>query len=366
MQLLIQKFCQENKNWEEILEKEPYYIKIKKDNGYVLFMYTLGLTDFSIPLCRECRGIILDELNNFKPMCVPFYKFFNFGEPHADEIDWDSAEVQEKVDGSLCKIWYGRDGELVFSTNGTIYADKAECINIYEDNVTFGDLIRQAMPSSVPIPINATHMFELTSKYNKILVEYEGEPRLTYLGSRKLDTFKEYQYPCLKKSFKVPKLYDLKNLEEVKQVCAQITDLSEEGFVVVDKNYNRIKVKSPHYIKAAHCITKFSSFKGIIKLLKNEEIDEILSYCPKEEKEKVEEVKNNLMKISKIISIVFYHYNNIKDQKEFAIAIKDYPYNTLLFKKRKNNALKFYDELLELNDKKIKELYDHFLEEGSI
>ena len=299
-------------------------------------------------------------------MCVPFYKFFNFGEPYADEIDWNSAEVQEKVDGSLCKIWYGRDGELVFSTNGTIYADKAECVNIYEDNVTFGDLIREAMPSSVPIPINATHMFELTSKYNKILVEYESEPRLTYLGSRKLDTFKEYQYPCLKKSFKVPKLYDLKNLEEVKQVCAQITDLSEEGFVVVDKNCNRIKVKSPHYIEAAHCMAKFSSFKGIIKLLKNEEIDEILSYCPKEEREKVEEVKNNLMKISKIISMVFYHYNDIKDQKEFAIAIKNYPYNTLLFKKRKNNSLKIYDELLELNDKKIKELYDHFLEKGSI
>ena len=25
-----------------------------------------------------------------------------------------------------------------------------------------------------------------------------------------------------------------------------------------------------------------------------------------------------------------------------------------------------YDELIELNDKKIKELYDHFLEEGSV
>ena len=42
MQLLIQKFCQENKNWEEILEKEPYYIKIKKDNGYVLYVSNIS------------------------------------------------------------------------------------------------------------------------------------------------------------------------------------------------------------------------------------------------------------------------------------------------------------------------------------
>lgn len=366
MQLLIQKFCQENKNWEEILEKEPYYIKIKKDNGYVLFMYTLGLTDFSVPLCKECRGIILDELNNFKPVCVPFYKFFNFGEPYADEIDWDSAEVQEKVDGSLCKLWYGRDGELVLSTNGTIYADKTECVNIYKNNLSFGDLIREAMPSSVSIPANATHMFELTSKYNKILVEYESEPRLTYLGSRKFDTLEEYQDPCLKKFFKVPKLYKLKNLEEVKQVCAQITDLSEEGFVVVDKNFNRIKVKSPYYVAVAHTVTKVSSFNGVIKLLKNEEVDEILTYLPKEEIKKVKEVQNNLTSIAKVISMVFYHYNKIEDQKEFALQVKNYPYNSLLFKKRKNPNIKIYNELLGMNDKKLKELYENFLEEGSI
>lgn len=366
MQLLIQKFCQENENWEKILQGVPYHLKIRKDNGYVLFTYTLGLTDFSVPLCKECRGIILDELNNFKPVCVPFYKFFNFGEPYADEIDWNSAEVQEKVDGSLCKLWYGRDGKLVLSTNGTIYADKTECVNIYKNNLSFGDLIREAMPSSVSIPTNATHMFELTSKYNKILVEYEGEPRLTYLGSRKLDTLEEYQDSYLKKFFKVPKLYDLKNLEEVKQVCAQITDLSEEGFVVVDKNFNRIKVKSPYYVAVAHTVTKVSSFNGVIKLLKNEEVDEILTYLPKEEIEKVKEVQNNLTSIAKVISMVFYHYNKIENQKEFALQVKNYPYNRLLFKKRKDPNTKIYNELLGMNDKKLKELYQYFLEEGSI
>ncbi len=362
MKLLIQKFCQEHKDWEEILQEAPYYLKIRKDNGYVLFTYTLGFTDFSIPLCKECRGIILDELNNFKPVCVPFYKFFNFGEPYADEIDWDSAEVQEKVDGSLCKIWYGRDGELIFSTNGTIYGDKAECVNIYQDDISFGDLMREAMPSSVPIPVNATHMFELTSKYNKILVEYEGAPRLTYLGSRKLDTFKECHYPCLETSFKTPKLYSLKNIEEVKRASAQITDLSEEGFVVVDKNFNRIKVKSPYYVAVAHAVSKVSSFKGIIKLLKNEEVDEILTYCLKEEQEKVKEVRENLISMAKIISMIFYHYNKIEDQKEFAFEVKKYSYNSLLFKKRKDPNIKIYNELLEMNSKKLKELYNYFLE----
>lgn len=366
MKLLIQKFCQENEDWENILQDAPYYLKIKKDNGYVLFTYTLGFTDFSIPLCKECRGIILDELNNFKPMCVPFYKFFNYGEPYADEIDWDNAEVQEKVDGSLCKIWYGRDRELIFSTNGAIYADKAECINIYKDGITFGDLMREAMPACVPIPINATHMFELTSKYNKILVEYQGKPRLTYLGSRRLDNLKELQYPCLKKFFNTPKLYNLKNLEEVKEMCAQIKDLSEEGYVVVDKNYNRIKVKSPYYVSVAHTMTKISSFKGIIKLLKDPDLEEIIAYCPNEEKEKIKELQKNLICMSNIISMVFFHYNKIENQKEFASKIKDYPYNSLLFKKRKNPNIKIYNELLEMNDKKLKELYNHFTKKDSI
>lgn len=332
MELLIQKFCLEHESWEEILKAKPYRLKIRRDNGYVLFTYTLGETDFNIPLCRECRGVILDETNKFKPMCVPFYKFFNFGEPEAAKINWKSAMVEEKIDGSLIKLWYDRDGKLVFSTNGNIYADKTICENMYTKNdITFGQLAADAFKRSARdltinmIDKNATHMFELTSRYNKIIVDYGGTPTLTYLGSRDLETGKEYNSLIFMNYFKTPKLYRLKSLEEVKEACARMNGFTEEGFVVVDKDYNRIKVKSPEYVKIAHTLTKVNSFKGIIKVLKDDDIDEILSYCTFEESQGIEKVRYNLTLMSYDIGDIYYEtkWQAEDDRKEFARIVNE-------------------------------------------
>src|SRR5699024_2865527 len=120
-------FIHNNKDWEEKLTSSPYNIKINRKDGYIIFNYKLGQTDFSInkDLLMECRGIILDEMNDYKHVCVPFFKFFNYGEKCADNIDWNYTTVEEKVDGSLIKFWIGRDGDLRVSTNGTIDARDA-------------------------------------------------------------------------------------------------------------------------------------------------------------------------------------------------------------------------------------------------
>jgi hypothetical protein len=48
----------------------------------------------------------LDEDNEWMPIAVPYYKFFNFGEPCAASIDWNSkVTVQEKLDGSLATLY---------------------------------------------------------------------------------------------------------------------------------------------------------------------------------------------------------------------------------------------------------------------
>ena len=55
----------------------------------------------------QCRGLILRKDTN-QPVCVPFYKFFNLGEEQAHAIDWGTASVYEKVDGSLIKVRWRR------------------------------------------------------------------------------------------------------------------------------------------------------------------------------------------------------------------------------------------------------------------
>lgn len=68
------------------------------------------------PIVRECRGIVLDEAEGWAPVARGFDKFFNYGEPLAPEIDWPTARVQEKVDGTLCMAYFYDDRWHVATT----------------------------------------------------------------------------------------------------------------------------------------------------------------------------------------------------------------------------------------------------------
>lgn len=105
-------------DWEEKLSSNPYNLKISRDGPCVMFKYNQLSSDFSNPIVREARGIIFRE-DNWKCVRRAFDKFFNYGEPNAAEIDWNTAKVQTKYDGSLISAWFD-DKKWHYSTNGTI------------------------------------------------------------------------------------------------------------------------------------------------------------------------------------------------------------------------------------------------------
>jgi hypothetical protein len=102
--LEVQKIIKNNPfNWEYHLEKPPYNLRVGRNDGYVILKYNQIESDFSEPVVRESRGIILDEENDYEVVCKAFDKFFNYGEELAANIDWKTAKIQEKVDGCLSK-----------------------------------------------------------------------------------------------------------------------------------------------------------------------------------------------------------------------------------------------------------------------
>ena len=88
-------------DWEERLKRD-YGLRIKSDGEYTVFNYNINC-DFKDPIVQEARGIILDTVR-LEVVCWPFRKFGNYNEGYADEIDWSTARVQEKVDGSIIKL----------------------------------------------------------------------------------------------------------------------------------------------------------------------------------------------------------------------------------------------------------------------
>jgi hypothetical protein len=264
-------------NWKELLEEKQ--VVVKNCGDLYIFNYSI-LADFTDPYVREARGIIID-LKNMKVVCWPFTKFCNYGEKGADNIDWSTARVQEKVDGSIMKVWYYNDKWNV-STNGVIDAAAAECT----PSASYYDVFTEAA-ANVGLDYSLldkdnTYIFELVSKYNRVVIDYNTEPTLYHIGTRNNITGEESVCDI---GVKHPKEYPLTSLEDCIAAAAALNkgsdSVQQEGFVVVDAQYRRIKIKSPEYV-AIHRILPNGEItdEKIIEYSNAGIIDDIVAYIP--------------------------------------------------------------------------------------
>ncbi|MDR1205441.1 MAG: hypothetical protein LBL26_08165 [Peptococcaceae bacterium] len=279
--LKITEFIHEHREWEARLAEAPYFIRTKRDEPYVLLKYEQYASDFTNPLVRECRGVILDEENGYRPVCVPFFKFGNYGESYVPDIDWATARVQEKIDGSLIKLWYDR-GAWRTSTNSTVNAKNAASQNAYSEEltgITFYDLFWEAWENANGrldrLDKGCTYLFELTSPRNRVIIRYE-ETGIWHIGTRDNQTLKEFETDI---GIRKPKEYPLRDLADVVAAAEKLSG-DGEGFVVVDGHYSRVKVKSPRYVMLAHLLSGVSTEKNILSLILKGETEEFITYFP--------------------------------------------------------------------------------------
>ena len=138
MKSRILEFIKNNPDtWEEKLNEK--FIRTNHNGDLVCFKYATE-ADFSDPLVCEARGIIIDVVK-LVVVCWPFDKFFNVQEQYAADIDWNSARVLEKIDGSMIKLfWY--KGAWRFATSSTCDAGNAP-VPGYKD-LSYADIINKA------------------------------------------------------------------------------------------------------------------------------------------------------------------------------------------------------------------------------
>ncbi|MEG1669380.1 RNA ligase [Chryseobacterium sp.] len=306
MELNIVNFIKTHTDWEQELARKPYYIIVKRKSPFILFSYNQIKSDFANPIVKECRGIILEE-QTLTPVCVPFFKFGNYGEGYADIIDWGSARVQEKIDGSLIKVWNYKN-EWHISTNGNIDARDSN-LQSGSPYKTFYELFNVAAGNAglciENLDKNFTWMFELISQYNRVVVPHE-KPDIVHIGTRNIHTLVE----CDKHiGIKKPKMFNLNSLSEC-IATAETLPFSEEGYVVVDNDWHRNKIKSPayvaiHHLKGNGAITNTKAI-GLIRL--NEQ-NEFLTYYP-EYANLFESIKGEIEQLTKSIDADIYKIGN--------------------------------------------------------
>ena len=260
--------------------KAEYAIDAKVSERHpslVLFKYNQIDSPMGKEIVQECRGIILDSANDWNIVSFPFTKFFNYGEGHAAKIDWSTARVQEKIDGSLmCLYWCENEWNVSSSGN----PDAAGEVNGFL--FTFRDLFWKTW-HAMGLKIgncehNTTYMFELTSPYNRVVVPHT-EAKLTLIGVRgpggEKDVYNHYF------SFPVVREFSLTSLNAVLDSFTVIDGVHQEGYVVVDSDFNRIKIKHPQYVALHHIKDGLGGgFKSLVRIVQANEGSEFLTYFP--------------------------------------------------------------------------------------
>lgn len=364
-------------DWKEKLENFPYFLKIKEDNGLFIFNYDMlaeeaiedgdegsfiAKTDFSLPIVQEARGIIINPENQ-EVVCWPFRKFGNYGESYVDNIDWNTARVQDKIDGSIIKVWFnGKENKWMVSSNSVIDAHSIQ----NGMGVNFGNLFDVAAKGVLDysrLDEDKTYIFELVSPKSKVVINYP-ETKIYHIGTRSNLTGLESNDNI---GVEKPKEYKINNLDDCIKAAAKLNtekercskfDVEFEGFVVVDNHYNRIKVKSPEYLIAHHSINNgVLSWDGLLKLIEENETEEYLTYFPQYSDE-IKECENKYLKVLSNIKKYTENCEKIwektKDKKSFALVIKDDEYSSFGFKfiHDKNLTPKELFDMVSLNSKR--------------
>ncbi len=286
--LELQEFIKEHKDWKLLLTKDPYSLKINENEFYYLFKYNQIASDFSIPLVQEARGICIDK-KDFSIAKHPFHKFFNLGEDLAADIDWDSALVYDKIDGSLISCYYNKYiDKWVWATNGTINAKSAELPNNYLGLANYYELLQYTFEKMHVTQLNLelmfykdfTYVFELTTPINKVVIPY-SDFTLTHLATISNQSGEEIEQIL---NIPKPTVYPLTTLEETIEACKKLNSnktIAYEGFVVKDKYNKRIKIKNTFYLqlhklKGEGVLTE----KRALDLIRMNEQEELLTYYP--------------------------------------------------------------------------------------
>lgn len=311
------------------------------------------------PLAEQCRGMVvcvsfnqamtIDEENLWKGECPgelellawPMNRFYNSGEATAAEIEWSSARVLEKFDGTMIVLYH--DGEAwCVATRSVPNADIPLNSNgIVKSEMTFTSLFKEGVKNTLDmdfdtwtktLPEAYTYVFELTSPHNRVVVKYD-ETRITWLAARHTELGIECDTGTLRDQLflkngaimpPAPVEYPLSNLE----ACAAYVNLQDpaqmEGVVIIDRWSHRVKVKNAKWVlssKMHDSIT--SSRRNVLEAILTQKIDDVLPLLDDDTRREVELL---IVRVGRYISKIdkqFAEWSSASggDRKMFAAAV---------------------------------------------
>lgn len=359
--LLVQKYLMTH-TFADLAKDHGVYASFSKSGHKFSLNYDQIEARESDPLAQECRGLILSLIGGepitedmtpkglsrdyvcpgpTKILAYPMKRFFNYGQGSAAEIDWNDPElaVLEKLDGTLCIVYYDQfTNKWCVATRSVPEADLLMDNGIY----TFRTLFEKAVQDTLGKPfdeftrmlsVGFTYCFELTTPYNRIVVDYKT-CGITLLAVRDLFDLQEINPSKLISRYlsmpgvPIVESHKFTTIPELIDWISSLNPMEHEGVVVRDKNFNRIKIKNAAYVaynKARDTIG--ASPRNCLELVLSEKEDDVIPFLPDEIVKNVLRIKEGVQRVIKQHDEAYTaakaaaDASNPGDKKTFAILV---------------------------------------------
>lgn len=295
-------------NFEE-LDKlvESGHLSKKEDGDLVLYNYTDKCTfekhwnEHTI----NSRGTVYSKSTG-KIISQAFGKFFNFSEltpeKQKEVMNQTNFLTMEKMDGSMGNVFY-HNGKWRVTTRGSFSSDQA----IYATE----KLLPKYKDFLNSTPENLTFLVEIIYPENRIIVNYGDKEELICLAG--FNNGKEMGLYTLQmiSPFPVVKTHQSNSIEELIEIVSKMP-AQEEGFVVKLKSGERVKFKSPEYLKVARIITRMSPLTLWESMVNGKVSTELMMSIPEEFRADYEAFQVKLeIKYSETKEAANNRYNNV-------------------------------------------------------
>ena len=364
--LKTQEFLRNGGTLEQLKERFAIGYRVNEALGVVSLNYNQIESPMSEEIVQECRCLIL-ELDTWDVKGITFRKFFNHGEAHIPaDFDWSSFQTYEKLDGSLIALWYHDaedwqiatrsvpDGSAPVDDSGLTYRQLV--LRTLEDmGVSWLQFISAMEP-------RYTYIYELMTPENQVVVQHLDR-KLVLIGvrSNREPYYKESNLDGWERhhpDFPVPivTLYEGFSKDAVMASVQERDPIEHEGYVLVDRNHNRVKVKSDAYCTMSHQRDGLGKSNRVrIELILSEKDDDILHTLPQFVQDKITDLKRKIRTLAHQITDTYAQILHIETQKDFASEALRHRYSSALFALRSHKFESAMDWLKSMSAKSVLE-----------
>lgn len=289
-------------------------------------------------ISQECRGLVLavpfhkappsldQVVGDTEIMGRPMMRFFNFGQGAAAVVDFDHPETRfcEKLDGTLCIVYFDRYlREWCVATRSVPDADlPMDGFGEQTFSSLFWATFRAVGGREDLLWAGNTYCFELCTPDNQVVVRYDN-PTVYLLAVRDHDG-NEADPIGFAKDLEVPAAptYRFGSVADMFDFVSGRDPSKHEGIVVVDRHFNRVKVKNAGYMalsKVRDSVAK--SPRAVLEIVLLGQDDDVMPLVPEHIQKAILDMKDG---VRELIHFLDREHEELydADRKTFALAVQ--------------------------------------------